>query len=222
MNKDLEIKVRESLKRSMIVPVFYHDDYETSERVMSICFEEGIEMFEYTNRGAMAAENFSRLQKHARSAFPDQYLGIGTVKTVQQAEQFVPLEPAFLVSPVVNTAVGKMCSEHDIPWMPGCMTPTEIFEASENGASVVKIFPANLATPAYVKAVRAVFPEVFLMPTGGIRPEKSVLKEWIDAGVLCVGMGSELLERDLIQSKNWKELRNKIILARQLVISCNT
>ncbi len=222
MSTAIETSVKEALKRSMIVPVFYHEDYEVSEQVMSICFEEGIEVFEYTNRGEKAADNFIRLQEFARNKYPDMFLGIGTVKTVQQAEQFLPHKPSFVVSPIVHVPVGELCVEAGIPWMPGCMTPTEIHEASTNGAAVVKIFPANLATPAYVKAVRAVFPGVDIMPTGGIRADKAILKEWFEAGVLCVGMGSELLERELIQQKNWIQLRTKIALARQLVISCTS
>ncbi len=124
------------------------------------------------------------------------------------------------MSPIVNPEVATICAQNDIPWMPGCITPTEIHLALNNGACVVKIFPASLVGPSYIKAVKAVFPEVIIMPTGGIKADKIILKEWLDAGVLCVGMGSELLERELILNKNWDQLRDKIKKARQLVLSC--
>lgn len=212
-------KIIEALRRSLMVPVFYNEDYEVCEKVMSICFEEGIELFEFTNRGIKAAENFEKMQAFAQSNYPDNYLGIGTVKTAIEAAAFVKLRPAFLVSPIVNLEVATICAQNDIPWMPGCITPTEIHLALTNGAAVVKIFPASLVGASYIKAVKAVFPEVILMPTGGIKADKRILKEWLDAGVLCVGMGSELLERELIQNKNWDQLRDKIKMARQLVLS---
>ena len=215
-------KIVEALRRSLMVPVFYHEDYEICERVMAICFEEGIELFEFTNRGARAAENFEKMQAYAQSNYPGNYLGIGTVKTVAEAAEFMKLKPAFLVCPIVNPEVAVICAQNDVPWMPGCITPTEIHLALTNGAAVVKIFPASLVGASYVKAVKAVFPEAIFMPTGGIKADKAILKEWLEAGVLCVGMGSELLERDLVQNKKWDQLRDKVKKARQLVISCIT
>ncbi|MEJ7767444.1 MAG: bifunctional 4-hydroxy-2-oxoglutarate aldolase/2-dehydro-3-deoxy-phosphogluconate aldolase, partial [Chitinophagaceae bacterium] len=180
------------------------------------------QMFEYTNRGVRAAENFERLQKEAVKNFPGNFIGIGTIKTAADAGQFVKMHPSFVVSPLVNTEVGEICSASNIPWMPGCLTPTEIQQASTHGASVIKIFPASAVGPSYIKALRAVFPEIYLMPTGGIKAEQAVLKEWFDAGVLCVGIGSELLDKELVQNRKWNELRGKIKQARELAISCTT
>jgi len=222
MKTQTDALIRETLRKGLIVPVFYHEDYEVCEAVISICFEEGIEMFEFTNRGDMAAENFERLQNLMQSSYPEKFLGIGTIKTVQDAEKFIKLQPAFVVSPIVNTDVAAVCRSTNIPWMPGCMTPTEVQLASENGASVIKIFPANVVGPAFVKAIKAVFPDIYIMPTGGISADKSVLQQWFDAGVLCVGMGSELLDRDLLKHKKWNELRQKIKSARQLALSSIT
>lgn len=214
--------VLEALKRSLMVPVFYHEDLETSKAVISICFEQGIELFEYTNRGEKALENFKVLMSFVRDEYPGKFLGIGTVKTPSEAEKFLPLKPDFLVSPLVNVEVGALCAAQDVPWMPGCLTPTEIHQASVNGASVIKIFPASSVQPSFIKAVKAVFPEISVMPTGGIKAEKEVLKEWLDAGVLCVGMGSELLDKKLIESRNWNDLRQKIKNAREVILSCTT
>lgn len=212
--------VLQALKRSLMVPVFYHEDLEISKAVISICFEEGIELFEYTNRGEKALSNFDALIKFVREKYPENYLGIGTVKTPSDAEKFLPLKPDFLVSPLVNLEVGSLCEKHNVPWMPGCLTPTEIHEASMHGAAVVKIFPASSIQPSFIKAVKAVFPEISVMPTGGIKAEKGVLKEWLDAGVLCVGMGSELLDKKLVESRNWNDLRQKIKNAREVILSC--
>lgn len=220
MNTEQTTTIIRALRKGLMVPVFYNDDYEVCQSVLSVCFQEGIEVFEFTNRGAMAFENFERLQKFVESNYPGKFLGIGTIKTAQEAERFVRLEPAFVVSPAVDIQVGAVCRENDIPWMPGCMTPTEIHVASTNGASVVKIFPASVVGPAFIKAVQAVFPEIHIMPTGGISAEKEVLQQWFNAGVLCVGMGSELLNRELIQNKNWLQLKEKIKHDRQVVSSC--
>lgn len=222
MNTQQHSTLRETLRRGLIVPVFYHEDYEVCEMVLSICFEEGIEMFEFTNRGAMAVEIFERLQSIMKSAYPGKYLGIGTVKNRHEAVQFLKLHPSFVVSPVVNLEVAGLCRESNIPWMPGCMTPTEVNIAAENGASVIKVFPASVVGPGFVKALKAVFPGIDIMPTGGISADSKVLSQWFDAGVLCVGMGSELLDRELIKSGNWEVLREKIRNAKQLAISCSS
>lgn len=219
MNKQ-QAPIREALRRSLLIPVFYNDDYETCEAVMSICFEEGIEVFEFTNRGANAPAHFRRLQQVIKSKYPNNYLGIGTVKTEQEAESFAAFAPDFMVSPLVNSAVGAVCSSHNIPWMPGCLTPTEIHLATTGGASVVKIFPASAIAPSFIKAILAVFPDIYLMPTGGIKAEKQVLQPWFDAGVVCVGMGSELLDREMVKNKRWDELRQKVKLAREVVVTC--
>jgi 2-dehydro-3-deoxyphosphogluconate aldolase/(4S)-4-hydroxy-2-oxoglutarate aldolase len=220
MNTDQHTQIREALKRSLLIPVFYNQDYEVCESVMTLCFEEGIEIFEFTNRGANAPEIFAKLQQVVKSRFPNNYLGIGTVKTVAEAESFARYKPDFVVSPLVNTEVGAVCRNNGIPWMPGCLTPTEINLAAVNGASVVKIFPASAVAPSFIKAVLAVFPDVYLMPTGGIKAEKQVLQQWFDAGVICVGMGSELLDRQLVQNRNWDQLREKLKQARQTVMTC--
>jgi 2-dehydro-3-deoxyphosphogluconate aldolase/(4S)-4-hydroxy-2-oxoglutarate aldolase len=220
MNPEQQTKVKEALRRSLLVPVFYHENYEVCEAVMKLCFEEGIELFEFTNRGSNAAATFEKLQQLRKKSYPDNFLGIGTIKTAQEAEAFVKLEPSFVVSPIVNTKVGAVCEANQIPWMPGCITPTEVFEATSNGASVIKIFPASLVGPSYIKALKAVFPDISIMPTGGIRAEKEILQNWFDAGVLCVGMGSELIERDLIQKKDWTQLREKLKQARKVITSC--
>lgn len=212
--------IKEALRRSLLIPVFYHQDYDTCEAVMRICFEEGIEIFEFTNRGANAPDTFRRLQQVVKSRYPGNYLGIGTVKTVQEAESFAVQAPDFIVSPLVDTLVGEVCSKHLIPWMPGCLTPTEIHLAHTHGASVVKIFPASAVAPSFIKAVLAVFPEMSVMPTGGIKAEKEVLQQWFDAGVICVGMGSELMDRELVRNKQWELLREKIKAARQVVATC--
>ena len=212
----------EALKRSLMVPVFYHEDLETSKAVLSICFEEGLDVFEYTNRGAKAAENFAALIELTRANYPGRYLGVGTVKTAAEAQAFLPLKPDFLVSPVVIPEVGALCAEHGVAWMPGCLTPTEIHTAEINGASVIKIFPASAVQPSFIKAVKAVFPAVSIMPTGGIKAEADILKLWLEAGVLCVGMGSELLDKKLIENKSWSELRQKIKNAREVILSCKS
>lgn len=220
MNEEKQAPIIEMLRKSLMVPVFYHEDYAVCEAVLSICFEEGIEVFEFTNRGGKAAENFARLQQLVSTSFPGKALGIGTIKTEAEAKQFAALHPAFVVSPCVNPQVGDICTSGNIPWMPGCMTPTEVLQATLHGATVVKVFPASVVGPGFIKAVKAVFPDVSLMPTGGISADSEVLRKWFDAGVLCVGMGSELIDRDSIQNRNWQQLRKKIKAARETALTC--
>ncbi|HEX8505159.1 MAG TPA: bifunctional 4-hydroxy-2-oxoglutarate aldolase/2-dehydro-3-deoxy-phosphogluconate aldolase [Hymenobacter sp.] len=187
-------KTLATLLRHPVVPVFYHADAVHTQRILQACYTGGIRVFEFVNRGEHALAVFTRLQDFVAEQCPDMVLGIGTIYKAADAEQFIAAGAEFVVQPLATAEVAAVCRAHDIPWLPGALTPTEIYNATELGAAVVKIFPGNLVGPDYVKALRGPMPHVKLMVTGGVEPTRESVSAWFGAGVNAVGMGSQLFK----------------------------
>ncbi len=189
-----------------IMPLFNHPDLAVSKAVVKACYDGGIKVFEYTNRGEGAALIFAELVKYIRQELPDMAIGIGTVFSAEEAEYFVSLDTDFIVQPCLNPAVGEVCHKHKIAWMPGVMTITEIYQAQQLGADIIKIFPANVLGTAFIKALKAPMPHAKVMVTGGVEPNEQNLKGWFSAGVTAVGMGSQLFPKDVLTSGNFEQI----------------
>ena len=189
-------KMLEKLKKYPIVPVFYHSDLEYSKNIVRACYEGGLRVFEFTNRGADAFDTFKVLCEFAKKECPEMSLGIGTILTAEDAERFIAVGADFVVQPIMSIAVGEVCKKYNIPWLPAGMTTNEIYNAWSLGAVVVKVFPGNLVGPDYIKAVRGPLPFIPLMVTGGVEPTTESITSWLSAGVIAVGIGSQLFKGD--------------------------
>ena len=200
-----------AFEQSGIIPVFYHDDTDVCCEVLQACYDGGLRVFEFTSRGENARKNFAILRDKKLAAMPDLYLGIGTIKNAADAAVYAGMGADFIVCPVADPETADYCKSENITWIPGCMTPTEVSVAEKKGAKLVKLFPGNVLGPAYVKAIKPLFPQLKFMPTGGVEPTKASMDAWFEAGVVCVGMGSNLLSKALIESKDWGSLREKIM-----------
>lgn len=204
---DVVLRMRESA----IVPVFYHKDPEVCRNVIKACYEGGIRVFEFTNRGDFAHELFSDVSKWAEKEVPGMIIGTGSVIDPATAALYIQLGSNFIVSPILNPDMARVCNRRKILWIPGCGTLSEINQAEELGAEIVKIFPgSSVGGPEFVKAVKGPCPWTSIMPTGGVDITESSLKAWFEAGVACVGAGSNLVSKEDIQKKNWKEISAKI------------
>lgn len=204
---DVILKMRDA----GIVPIFYHKDPVVCRNVIKACFEGGIKVFEFTNRGDYAHELFSDLNKWAEKEFPELAMGAGSIVDAGTASLYIQLGANFIVSPVLNPEVGKVCNRRKILWSPGCGSLTEINYAEELGAEIVKIFPgSSVGGPDFVKAVKGPCPWTSIMPTGGVEPTVENLREWFESGATCVGIGSNLITKELIQKKDWQGLAKRI------------
>lgn len=196
MAKFTRIEVAETMKKTGIVPVFYHKDLSVCKEVIKACYDGGARVFEFTNRGDYAHEVFGELNKYCNETFDDMMLGVGSVIDPGTTSLYLQLGANFIVSPIINADMAKTCNRRKVAWMPGCGSVTEISYAEELGAEVVKIFPGSqVGGPSFVKAVKGPFPWSSIMPTGGVSPTEENLKEWFDAGVHCVGIGSKLFTK---------------------------
>lgn len=190
-----------------MVPVFYHKDIEVARNVLKACYDGGVRAFEFTNRGDFAQEVFAELVKFAAKECPEMILGIGTIVDPGTASLYLQLGANFVVSPLFNPEVAKVCNRRLIPYMPGCGSVSEIGFAQEAGCDVCKVFPAgNVGGPSFVKNVMAPMPWTMLMVTGAVEPTEENLSAWIKAGVTSVGMGSMLFPNDVIAAKDWSAI----------------
>ncbi|GAB6123573.1 bifunctional 4-hydroxy-2-oxoglutarate aldolase/2-dehydro-3-deoxy-phosphogluconate aldolase [Dysgonomonas termitidis] len=189
-----------------MVPVFYHSDLETSKQVLKACYEGGVRAFEFTNRGDFAHEIFGELNKWAAKECPDMILGIGSIVDAGTASLFLQLGANFVVGPLLNPDIFKVCNRRQVAYIPGCGSVSEVGYAQELGAEVVKVFPGDVVGPAFVKGIKAPMPWSSLMVTGGVTPTEENLSKWFGAGVTCVGMGSNLFPKDVIAAKDWGKI----------------
>ncbi len=198
------------IEETPIVPLFFNSDLTVAQHVLKACYDGGIRVFEFTNRGAEAPSIFAKLIDYCEKECPDLVLGIGTIYDAKQANEFIAMGADFMLQPFTTPEVGEVCAKHDIPWMPGTMTLTEIRNAEILGAKYVKIFPGNVVGPGFVKAIKGPMPKTKIMVTGGVEPNKESLSSWFGAGAAAVGMGSQLFPADLIAKKDYQAISNTI------------
>lgn len=204
------IEVALTMKKTGMVPVFYHKNLEVCKQVVEACYEGGVRLFEFTNRGDFAFEVFGELNKWTLKNCPEMIMGVGSVIDEATASLYIAMGANFIVSPLIDEGTAKVCNKRKIAWSPGCGSVTEIGRAHELGAEVVKIFPGSqVGGPAFVKAVLGPMPWASIMPTGGVTPDEANLKQWFDAGVTCVGLGSQLFPKEVLEEGNYEYITQK-------------
>lgn len=213
----LKQKVIDQLLAQKLLPLFYNNNSEISIALLKTFYEAGIRMVEYTNRGPKALENFGLMKKMVKEEMPGMLLGIGTIKAKEEAEQFIEQGADFIISPIINPEVADIAHKHNLLWIPGCLTPTEIDAAEKAGARIVKIFPGNILGPGYISSIIELFPNLLFMPTGGVEAEENNLRTWFDAGVVAVGMGSKLVSKTAVASEDYESIRKLTIHALDII-----
>ncbi len=218
MARFTRIQVAVKMQETGMIPVFYSKDTELCKKVMKACYDGGARVFEFTNRGDFAHEVFSELSKYAAKELPELILGVGSVVDAGTASLYIQLGTNFIVSPIINEEMAKVCNRRKIAWSPGCGSVTEISRAEELGAEVVKIFPASqVGGPKFVEAVKGPCPWTSIMPTGGVDTSEENLSAWFKAGVTCVGMGSQLITKDIIAKGDFQKLTDECKKALEII-----
>lgn len=208
MGKFSKDRIFSTMEKTGMIPVFYHPDPETCKEVLKACFEGGVRLFEFADRGPGARENFRLLAASAAADLPDLILGAGTVMDRDAAEFFIGAGAEFIVSPIFNPEVAAFCKEAGVPYMPGCGTVTEVWNAQQAGCEVCKLFPGDVLGPAFVKGLLTPMPWSKVMVTGGVKPQRENLEAWFKAGVMCVGMGGNLFPKDVLAAHDWGRIRD--------------
>jgi 2-dehydro-3-deoxyphosphogluconate aldolase / (4S)-4-hydroxy-2-oxoglutarate aldolase len=206
-----------ALSEQKLLPLYYHESAEVSVEILKALYDAGIRIVEYTNRGENALENFKALRRAVDKHMQQMQLGIGTIKTKKQAKKFMEAGADFIVCPAMNPEVGDAVHRQELLWIPGCLSTTEIANAEEAGATIVKIFPGNILGPSYISALKEIFPDLKFMPTGGVEAEETNLRSWFNAGVMAVGMGSKLISKEILLQQDYNGLKAAAAKALQLV-----
>lgn len=211
MARFTRLKVYSTMHETGVVPVFYHPDVNVAKQVAAACVEGGCPILEFTNRGDHAWEVFTELERYCAKELPQLVLGVGSIVDPYTAALYINCGANFVVGPLLNPEVARICNRRKIPYSPGCGSASEISQAEELGCEIVKVFPgAEVGGPKFVKAVLGPCPWVSIMPTGGVDATEASLRAWFEAGVVCVGMGSNLITKDLLKAGDYKGLAAKI------------
>jgi 2-dehydro-3-deoxyphosphogluconate aldolase / (4S)-4-hydroxy-2-oxoglutarate aldolase len=212
-----EEKIIAAIKKQGILPLFFHADKEVCVSIVKVLYDAGINIIEFTNRGEAALENFKALVAEKKKTMPGLLLAAGTIKTAAQANDFIEAGADFLISPVFDDEVCDAAYLQKILWVPGCMTPGEIHAAEKAGCKLIKLFPGNVLGPGFVSSIKDLFPGIDFMPTGGVDATKENISAWFKAGVCAVGMGSKLIDKEILEHKNYSLLKHRVEEVVQMV-----
>ena len=202
-----KMQVLDAIVSTGMVPVYYNKDVEIAKQVVKACYEGGVRAFEFTNRGDFAHEVFAELIKFATKECPELVLGVGSIVDAGTASLYLQLGANFVVGPLFNPEIAKVCNRRLVPYTPGCGSVSEIGFAQEVGCDLCKIFHAgNVGGPSFVKNIKAPMPWSMIMATGAVEPTEENLSAWFKAGVTCVGMGSKLFPKEMIAAGNWEAI----------------
>ena len=198
-----------------MLPLYFNADETISLDVLKAIYKAGVKAVEYTNRGEAALKNFTAMVAVRNAEMPGLLMGVGTIKNLQHAEDYMAAGADFLVSPGFVKEVADYAVKNDIFYGPGCMTPTEIIAAENAGIKFIKLFPGNMLGPEFLSGIKDIFPKLLFMPTGGVDTTKENIEGWYNAGVCAVGMGSKLISKKLMEAKDYTTIENetKTVLA---------
>ncbi|NOQ92462.1 MAG: bifunctional 4-hydroxy-2-oxoglutarate aldolase/2-dehydro-3-deoxy-phosphogluconate aldolase [Flavobacteriaceae bacterium] len=204
------IEVATVMEQTGLVPLFFHSDIELGKKVLRACYDGGARILEFTSRGDFAHEVFGELNKYCESELPEMILGVGSITDAAAASLYMQLGANFVVTPVLREDIALVCNRRKVLWSPGCGSLTEIAHAEELGCEIVKLFPGGIYGADFVKAIKGPCPWTKIMPTGGVSTDKENLEQWFKAGVTCVGMGSKLISKKILDSEDFEELEKKV------------
>ena len=217
-----KIDVLAKMRITGIVPVFYHSNPEIAKQVVKACYDGGVRAFEFTNRGDFAHEVFAEVVKYAAKECPELAVGVGSVVDPATAALYLQLGACFVVGPLFNPEVARVCNRRSVPYTPGCGTVSEVGAAQECGCDLCKVFPGDVLGPKFVKGLTAPMPWSKLMVTGGVEPTRENISAWFAAGVYCVGMGSKLFPKAKIAAADWQYISDKCAEAIGYAAECRT
>ncbi|MDR6531039.1 2-dehydro-3-deoxyphosphogluconate aldolase/(4S)-4-hydroxy-2-oxoglutarate aldolase [Caulobacter rhizosphaerae] len=194
-----------------VIPVFYHPDVEVCKNVIQACADGGAPCIEFTNRGDFASHVFYEVTRHFDEADPRVIMGVGSIVDAPTAGIYIANGAKFVVGPILNADVAKVCNRRKIPYSPGCGSASEISYAEELGCEIVKVFPgSSVGGPDFVKAVLGPMPWTRIMPTGGVDPDEASVKKWFGAGIVAAGMGSKLITPEMLDAKDYAGISKKV------------
>ncbi|MEP6931953.1 MAG: bifunctional 4-hydroxy-2-oxoglutarate aldolase/2-dehydro-3-deoxy-phosphogluconate aldolase [Flavobacterium sp.] len=209
------------VKQGML-PLYFNTDENKSIEILRVLYKSGIKAVEYTNRGPEAAANFQKMVEIRNTEMPGMLLGIGTIKNIEQAEEFYRIGADFFISPGFVAEVSDFLKSKEVLYAPGCMTPTEIITAENAGIKFIKLFPGNILGPDFLSGIKDIFPNLIFMPTGGVETTLQSMQSWFTAGVSAVGMGSRLISKKVMDYGAYDTIEKETIRVLDLIKTIRT
>lgn len=201
----------EVMRSDGVVPLVSTSDESSLRAIVDQATQAGVHALEVTLRQDGAVDALERVNATHSGQLT---LGAGTVLNAEQADRVIGAGAQFVFSPVLDLAVGQRCVSSDVAWIPGCATATEVKAALDAGCTAVKLFPADtLGGPAFLRALRSVFGDFVAIPSGGIVPHATALREWYGAGAAAVGIGSAIVSSQLVADQAWPAIGSRFSAA---------
>ncbi|MCM4167282.1 KHG/KDPG aldolase [Arenibacter antarcticus] len=210
MSQFSRIEIASLMKETGLVPLFYHPDTNLGKNILKACYDGGARLIEFTARGDFAHEVFSELNKYIIQELPGMAMGVGSITDAAAASLYMQMGANFIVTPSLREDIAIVCNRRKVLWSPGCGSVTEINKAEEMGCEIIKLFPGANFGPDFIKAIKGPQPWTSVMPTGGVTLEESNLKAWFGAGATCVGMGSNLISKSVLENKDYSGLEDTV------------
>lgn len=191
----------EKILATRLVGIIRLAQYTQPVEVAHALVEGGVQVLEFSLTGAQALAAISA----AGDALGTRaYVGAGTVRTVEDVNNAADFGATFIVTPAYNRAVLQACRQRDLPVLCGALTPTEMMNALQDGADLIKLFPARLGGPRYVKDLLGPFPDLQLVPTGGVSAENA--RDYLEAGAVAVALGSSLVPKEAVARRQFADI----------------
>ncbi len=210
MARFTRLQVLNTIVETGLVPVFYHGDVEVAKKIAQAVAEGGARTIEFTNRGDFAPWVFKELSEWVNKNLPNVILGVGSVVDAPTAALYIASGANFVVGPILNPEIARLCNRRKIAYSPGCGSASEIAQAEELGVEIVKVFPGDsVGGPEFVKAVLGPTPWTRIMPTGGVETTKESITAWFKAGITAAGIGSNLIKKEWVAAGNYEAIAAK-------------
>jgi 2-dehydro-3-deoxyphosphogluconate aldolase/(4S)-4-hydroxy-2-oxoglutarate aldolase len=210
-------QIADAIIKQGMLPLYFNSSEEVTLDVLKAIYRAGVKAVEYTNRGDAALANFKKMVALRNAEMPGLLLGVGTIKNMQHATDYMAAGADFLVSPGFVPDVAAHCVSNDIFYAPGCMTPSEIIAAENASIKFIKLFPGNMLGPEFLTTIKDIFPKLLFMPTGGVDTTKENIEGWFKAGVCAVGMGSKLISKKLMEAKDYGTIESETKKVLELI-----
>jgi 2-dehydro-3-deoxyphosphogluconate aldolase/(4S)-4-hydroxy-2-oxoglutarate aldolase len=212
-------QVSDAIVAQGMLPLYFNADQEVTIEILRALYRAGIKAIEYTSRGEAALSNFTKMVEIRNAEMPDLLLGIGTIKNLQQAQEYDAVGADFFISPGFVPEVASFLLSKGVLYSPGCMTPTEIIAAENAGVKFIKLFPGNMLGPDFLNGIKDIFPKLLFMPTGGVDTTRANIEGWFKAGVSAVGMGSKLISKQLMADRDYATIESETKAVLSLIQS---
>lgn len=200
--KELTVRIREQ----GMIPVFYHPDMDILLRIVTIGYQCGLRIFEFTHQRDNKGLRFFEHLIGQRSHFPGLTFGVGTVLDATMTERYINAGAQFIASPFLRPDMGEVCKSKQVLWMPGCSTSEEVDKANALGAIAINILPGNVLGADFVSPIARRYPELSLLPSGISDLRDESLARWFESGAAAVKIGGQIFTRESIAAKDWAEI----------------